>query len=313
MTRLLFVVVICSLFYFSFLVTSGCRWSEEPVGDISAESIPMEPPQRIISMCPSITETICALELEDRLVGVSRFCKFPETVQSLPKVGGYLDPNYEAILELKPDLVILLKESTAIQERLKALNIRCLAVNHQSIEGILESFTQIGDACGAATKAGELVADIRERIETLEKRSVGKSRPKVLLALRMTPERRIQTVMVTGANPFFQESLRIAGAGNAQENPRTPFPQISREGIRELNPDVIVDLAGAEVRNQYSAENFAEGWTELGNNITAVKNHRIYLMAEDYVLIPGPRFILFIEDLAKIIDFPSPIVDFSSP
>jgi iron complex transport system substrate-binding protein len=263
------------------------------------------PPQRIISTAPSITETLFSLKLEDRLIGVSRFCKYPAAAQNIPKVGGFLDPDYETMLRLKPDVVILLKESTAVREKLESLGVTCLAVDHRSIEGIMASFRQIADYCGVSPQGEELLTNIQSRLDlirtkTADRASAQRLPPRVLLTLRMEPERNIRTVTAAGSNPFFQKVLELAGAKNALENPRTPFPVISREGIYELNPDAVIDLASGETG--FSEAAFQQGWQDFGEELNAVRDGRIYLITEDYAMIPGPRFILLIERLAELLD-----------
>ncbi|MBR5626732.1 MAG: ABC transporter substrate-binding protein [Thermoguttaceae bacterium] len=115
-----------------------------------------EIPQRIISTVPSITETLFALDLQNRLVGVSDFCHYPPEADKIRKVGGYFDPNLEAMLELEPDLVLILKENQDLRRRLESLGINVLTVDHSSITGILESFEQIGAVFGDDFQAKDI-------------------------------------------------------------------------------------------------------------------------------------------------------------
>ena len=110
---------------------------------------------RIISLAPNITEILYALGLEDKIIGVTRYCKYPPQATQKKKVGGYLDPNYEIIVAAKPDLVIVFPEQTQPVNHFTRLGIKTLTVEHLSIEDILESIMKIGKSCGAAEKGGQ--------------------------------------------------------------------------------------------------------------------------------------------------------------
>ena len=112
--------------------------------------------QRIISLAPSLTEILYALDLGDRVVGVTRYCDYPEGALAKTKVGGLMDPNYEAMVALKPDLVILMTSHRDAKRELAKMGIATLTVPHQTIADIHESIQTIGKACGASQKAAEL-------------------------------------------------------------------------------------------------------------------------------------------------------------
>ena len=103
--------------------------------------------ERIVSLAPSVTETLVALGLGDRLVGVSRYDKYPESVRSLTKVGGLLDPNIEAVISLQPSAVIGLREQTEVLARIQSLKLHTLMVVHDTVSSILNSINIIGKFC----------------------------------------------------------------------------------------------------------------------------------------------------------------------
>ena len=126
------------------------------LGESHHAAVPRGPYHRIVSLAPSVTETVFALGLGDRVVGVSRFCRFPPEVEKLPNVGGMLDPNIEAIVALEPDLVLMLIEHEQSLPALEKMGLNCLSVNHQNIEGILASLNTIGQVCDAQPAAERL-------------------------------------------------------------------------------------------------------------------------------------------------------------
>ena len=123
------------------------------------------PPERIVSVSPNITETLFALGLGDRVVGVTQFCTYPPEAQTRPQVGGYLDPNYEAILALKPDVVIFPGENEEFVHKLHELGLAALGVRHDSIEEILDIDHHDRPPLRRRGEADRLVADIRARID----------------------------------------------------------------------------------------------------------------------------------------------------
>ena len=113
-------------------------------------------PQRIISTAPSITEILYALGLGDRVVGVTSFCHYPPDALKKPKIGDYVNPNLEAMLALKPDLVMVQTNPVRLAERLQALHLRTLEVDQQNIDAIYTSIRMIGDVAGVPANAARL-------------------------------------------------------------------------------------------------------------------------------------------------------------
>src|SRR3954470_481013 len=101
---------------------------------------------RVVSLAPSITEVLFELGLGDRVVGVTRYCVFPPEARAKPQIGGYYDPNYEAISAARPDLAVVLPEHAEIRKELEHLGLKVLTVDHTSVQGILASIQLIGDA-----------------------------------------------------------------------------------------------------------------------------------------------------------------------
>jgi ABC-type Fe3+-hydroxamate transport system substrate-binding protein len=135
----------------------------------TSKKLPVEA-RRIISLAPSITEILFALDEEDRVVGVTRYCDYPPGALDKSRVGGYYDINYEALLSLEPDLVILLVEHTDAMKRLDELGIGTLPVDHSRVTGILDSITAIGERLGgnAAASAVRLKGELEGRIGSID-------------------------------------------------------------------------------------------------------------------------------------------------
>ncbi len=259
-----------------------------------------ETPERIVSLAPSITEILFALGLGDRVVGVTRYCDYPPEALSTEKVGGYYDPNYEAMVSLRPDLVILLPEHAEPREQLARLGLRTLVVDHTSIPGILASITTIGETGGAELRAAEIVGDIEARMERVRRNVEALPPSPVLICVgRTMGTGSLDEVYVAGNDGFYSEMLAAAGGVNAYVGD-TGFPIVSTEGILRMNPEVIIDMVPDLEAEGWSKEAIRKEWDTV-SGVGAVKNGRVHVFADDFVVIPGPRFVEIVEKMARVI------------
>ena len=274
------------------------RWPDQPGGRQPTDG---QPYRRIVSMAPSITETLFALGLGDRVVGVTEFCNSPPEARTLPKVGGYHNPNLEALVALKPDLVVMLVEHEASMPALRELGLRRLAVCHQNVEGILASITTLGDVLGRQKEAEQMVADIQARIERVQGKTAGLDRPRVMLAIRQTAgSGRLEDVTVAAANGFFDKVIGLSGGRNACGDLAAPFPVVSAEGLLWINPQVIIDLVPPTLPTELAEKTILQDWEQVAD-VEAVRSGRVYVLRDDFASIPGPRFILLVEKLARLV------------
>jgi iron complex transport system substrate-binding protein len=258
-------------------------------------------PQRIISLSPSTTEILFALGLGDRVVGVTRFCRYPPEAQKKAQVGGYHDPSYEAILALKPDLVVLRGENEHVGKPFRDLGLTLLPVRHDSVEGVLDSIRAIGQRCGADAQAEGIVAVIQSQIHRITDKTAGVDRPRVIVvAFRTLGTGKIQNVYVAGADSFMNRMIVLAGGKNACDDTSAGFPVVSGEGIVRMKPQVILDLVAENSRAGLSRDEILRDWQQLGD-VEAVRTGRVYLVDDDYAFIPGPRFIKLVEKFARLI------------
>jgi len=294
-------VIIISLLTTVLVALGVVFWDRSQQQPDENEITSAAPCQRIISLSPNITETLFALGLGDRIVGVTRFCNFPPEAKKIPAVGGYLDPSFEAMVRLKPDMVLLLPESQQVKNFLSQLGIPHLEIANKTIADILNGIALLGKTFGAEQQADTLLARIRARIDRIRKLTANRDRPGVLIVIeRSWGTGLIRDVYIAGKNTFYDELLRYAGGRNAFSDERIAYPRLSAEGILQLNPDFIIDLVPQLNKKQLTVARVAKDWDSLAQ-LSAVKNHRIHIMYQDYAVVPGPRFIQFLDDLARII------------
>lgn len=265
---------------------------------------------RIVSLAPSLTEMLFALGLGDKVVGVTRFCAYPAETADLPKVGGYYDPNLEAILALRPNLVVLFGKQDEVISHLDELGISMLQVQGDTVADICNAMLAIGRKCEKSSEADTLVTDLQRRMHRISVKTAGCSRPRVLVCVsRNLDGEGLADVYAAGLDGYFDELLSLAGGRTAYDRPGIRFPQLSAEGIMEINPEVIVDLCPHARSPGQSVERLKNDWSSL-ETVSAVVGKHVYILTEDYVTVPGPRFILLLEKLAELLH---PEIDWQQP
>jgi iron complex transport system substrate-binding protein len=258
-------------------------------------------PQRIISMAPSVTETLFQLGLGEKVAGVTRYCNYPPAVKNIAKIGGYVDPSYEQILALQPDLIIVLTSHRDVKKELEKLHVPALTVPHKTLEDTHLAIQLIGETCGAQEEAEDLLADIASRTEAIHQAVEGSKKPKVLICIgRYTSGDQLSGMYMAGQDGFYSEMIRIAGGVNACDDEKVVYPQLSPEGVMTLNPDVIIDLVSDLQATGKTTGQLASQWDVLPA-VNAVKNNRVHVVTGGYALRPGPRYIAFVEQLASFL------------
>lgn len=256
-------------------------------------------PQRIVSLAPSLTEALFALGLGDRVVGVTRFCAYPPEVLELPTVGGHLDPNFEAIVSLEPDLVVAIPSSRESGLRLESLGIRVLEVDQHDVESVLESVSAVAKACGVADRGSALREGMERRLARVEAVVAEAPRPRAVVVVgHQTGGDTVRTVWAAGRDTFYDGVVQIAGGVNAIEEGIARYPELSREGLASLDADVVLDvIAGLEVRN-LDPDVVHAGWMQL-SELRAVRENRVSVLAGDHMVVPGPRLPEMVEAMAR--------------
>lgn len=234
-----------------------------------------QPPQRIVSLLPSLTETVCALGQCARLVGVDRYSNFPEQVRKLPQVGGGLDPNIETIVALKPDLVLMASSARA-GERLQSLGIKVLSLepkNHADVKRVLDTLGQVLGVNDVQRIWGVIDASMLAAAQSLP---ASVKTTQVYFEVNRGP-------YAAGEASFIGETLTRLGARNIVPASLGPFPLLNPEFVVRANPDVImvsdVNSPGLEAR---------PGWAR----IRAIERKQVCVFNQaqsDMLVRPGPR------------------------
>jgi iron complex transport system substrate-binding protein len=235
------------------------------------------PPQRVVTILPSLTETVCELQQCHRLVGVDRYSTWPAAVQKLPRVGGGIDPNIESIVALRPD-VVLVATSSRGSERLEALGVKVVALEpktHADVQRVMGKVAQVlGLPAGEAERIWRHIdAAVQAAAQSLPP---AVQRTRVYFEVNRAP-------YAAGASSFIGETLARLGAQNIVPAELGPFPKLNPEFVVRANPDVIMvgdrNFAGMTDR---------PGWSR----IRAVSQRQMCVFSNqeaDTIIRPGPR------------------------
>jgi|YNPBryBLVA2012_1023415.scaffolds.fasta_scaffold01089_6 iron complex transport system substrate-binding protein len=259
-------------------------------------------PARIVSTSPSITEILFGLGAGPSVVGVSTYCRYPEQVRQLPKVGTYSKPNAERIALLKPDLVILHRQNGDLANRMEALGIRTLTIEQGSLAQLFATMRAIGDAVGRRTQAEALVARIQGKIQPAAARK-NTAGPSVLLIVSKDREQ-LASLIAAGPRTYLGELLEAAGGRNALTSASAQnYPRISLETVIHLNPDFIIDASGMGDEPNDTPEQRKRTiapWLVRGE-LKAVRHHRVSAVLSEALVVPGPRVVEALDLLRNVI------------
>lgn len=233
------------------------------------------PAQRVISMLPSLTESVCALGKCSVLVGVDRFSNWPKVIDRLPRLGGIADANLEGIVQLKPDLV-LLEKSSPIIPRLQALGIAVMAFDVQSMADVQRALRQLDSVLGSA-ESGAVWDRIQLEVERAS-RNLTASQKGMRVYFEVNP-----APFAAGKTSFIGELLERLGVQNIVTETMGAFPKINPEFVVQSKPDLIM-------ASETSATQLAQrpGW----KSIPAIQDGRVCLFRSidaDVLVRPGPR------------------------
>jgi iron complex transport system substrate-binding protein len=262
------------------------------------------PSLRIVSLAPSTTEAVYALGAGAQLVGRSRFCDHPEKVRALPVVGGFVDPNLEAIVALRPSLVVGARGPAGrhIVDQLEARGVATYFPPTESLEEIETMMRGLGDRTGHAADAERLTTSIRTRIAAIAHALDGRRKPRVLLLFGVDP------ISAAGPKTFADELLGRAGGENVISE-GAGYPTLGLERVLALDPDLIIDAA---VMDEHATERLhpdTPGWSK----VRAVREKRVIRLSEDSIFRPGPRIAEGLTTLARALHPDAPIFDAGPP
>jgi iron complex transport system substrate-binding protein len=266
----------------ALVVLAGCEASvpRRPTGTAA----------RVVSLAPSVTEIVYALGAGDRLVGVCGQCDFPPDVQRLTRVGGYVVPSVEAVLAVRPDLVVVVP-SPGNRESVRAIEragVPILVTHDRTLADLWAAMRAIAAAVGVPAEGERLVADVSRRLDAVHARVQALPRRRVLIIVGHDP------LVAVGGGNMQDELLTLAGGTNVAADAGTVWPTITLELVVARAPEVIVDSA---MGTEQSGRALFAGLT----TVPAVRSDRVVALRGDTLLRAGPRIPEAAAALAAVI------------
>ncbi len=268
--------------------------------NLFAQPLSMPIPKRVISMAPNLTQIVYDIGAENLLVGVTDFCKFPPAARSKARIGGWINPNYEKILSLKPDLVLALKFHGKAVDNLRELKVPVLVLDCMTVQDVLDAYDILGSKLGREKEAQLAKAKLAKRLDKVKTEAKKRKPVPVLFVIDRTPGA-LEQIYGVGPNNFVDELIRWAGGVNILADAKEPYPLVSKEQLIKRDPEVIVNaLAEAHLKSD-GIVGEAAVWDAMPG-LRAVKNHQVYCFDNEDYLIPGPTMANLAEYLSKIFE-----------
>jgi len=249
--------------------------------------------ERIVSLSPSITEIIYALGVGKDLVATSTYSLYPKDAQKLPTVGSYTNPNIEKILSFHPTVVIGEIYNKKTLEKLKYFHIKTISLKLKTITSIKKSITTLAKALNKDLIAKKLIQDIDNAIKSIKKSNRNK---KVMIVYGLHEDLR-DGIYIAGDDIFFNDIIKLCGDQNVYTDKTTSQPVLTYEGVIALNPDIIIILYSKESEKGVNVQKAIDAWNKLPT--TASREHKIFVIDDDYIYIPSHRIALSIKRIAK--------------
>jgi len=255
-------------------------------------------PRRLASLSPNLTEIVYGVGAFDQLVGVSQYTEYPPAVSKLPVVGGWQNPDYEKLVGLRPDLVLVdLGQAQFVQDKCKQLGLHVMVVADEKVSDVYTAIMVIGQATGHEAEAGKLLQTTRDGLLRVSQRTAALPKLNVVLIVDRTPGT-LRDLYTATAGSYLAELVDLAGGRIAVPPDKLGYAKLSKEDLLAADPDVILDFThGAAGR---FAGDPIEAWREMPE-LKAVKTHRVSAVNEDYVPHASQRIVLTAELFARLI------------
>ena len=249
-------------------------------------------PTRLVSLAPSVTETLFHLGFGQHIVGDTDYCEYPPEAKLKPHVGSILNPSLEKVVSLKPDLVLGSPEANRREtaDRLERLGIPFYGVTARTVDQTLRSILDLGRLLGRETEAKRLVNDLEQRIQAVSRRVRDRQAPRVLFVVWYRP------LTTAGARTFISDVIRCAGGEPISQGLAGEWPKLGLEEALRLDPDVILFPRSESFSPDLKEFESLPGW----RNLRAVKLRRMYIIS-DSIIRPSPRLVNSLEEVARIL------------
>jgi iron complex transport system substrate-binding protein len=260
-----------------------------------------EPPNRIVSLAPNITEILFAMGLGERTVGVTNFCDYPNEARKKPKVGGIYNPSLEAVVSLEPDIVVMTTDGNTkeFEERLRSLKIKTYVFKAKRLHELPQGIRDLGIALGVKEKAEGLSREIEKGLNKFKVRSHKLNPPSTPFTKGGHGEIRVlfivwpEPLIVAGSGTAIDDAISLLGCENIAKGTYTSYPKYSVEEIIRKSPDVIFIGEG-----HMNMKETSRALLKKISKVPAVKNGEVYYVSDSIYRL-SPRVIKGIDEMAR--------------
>lgn len=283
------VLFLCCIVYLTGFSQAGRAWKDATGFELKMQ----KPPQRIVSLVPSITENLYELGAGEKVVGVTIYCNRPEDAKRKEKIGNMLEVNIEKIISLKPDIVFATVDDNRQQvvAKLRELGVVVFVFGREeNFNTVCAHFQVLAEIVNARAKAREILKDINMSMEKIVKKLRNLSPVKVFCQLGANP------VVTAAEGTFIDEFIQLAKGINIAHSLPGRYIRYSREQVLKENPEVIIITSMGE-----DTERERKNWSGF-TQLQAARNNRIYTVDADLVCRPAPTVLIKgFEEIAKCI------------
>ena len=281
-------------FVIIFLLNISAKAEERIFTDEMGRQVKIPyPAKRIVSLAPSITEILFALGLDEQVAAITNFCDYPEAVLKKPRIGGFVNPDIEKIVSLKPDLIIGIRDGNRMDtvDRLNDFGLPVYLIDPKGFDGVMQTIKNIGDVVGREKESRKMVKEMVKKTENIITLTQSLSRPKVFFQLGDAP------MVTVGKGTLANDLIRLAGGRSISENEPTSYPVYSIETVLLKAPEIIIMTSMDSKKNTPQLIKKWESW----KSIPAVRMSMIYVIDSNLVDRPTPRIVEGLEALVRII------------
>jgi iron complex transport system substrate-binding protein len=258
---------------------------------------PAAGPTRIAVLSSAVVELIFALGAGDRVVGVTRYARFPDEVKKLPTIGGVMDLSFERLSDLHPDLIIAQSADPKVEVFARQRRIEFMPLEIERIQDVLDVALELGEMFNLADEGRALAVRIEADLSRVQKSVRGLEPLPCFISVDRTPGR-LSQLLSAGQETFLAELLELVGGRNVFGDLQRRYGTVSKEALVSRAPEVILELKPGQDASSPVAKRLIDDWKAL-STLPAVQSRRIYVITHDAALLPGPRMAEVAMELAK--------------
>ena len=261
---------------------------------ISAKSL-----QRIICFNPAAVEVIFKIGAGDKVIGVSSFCDYLKIAGDKERVGESINPDFEKISKLSPDMIIVMGRSRKIRDYCKVKGYKFLSVNMRTVDELYRDIKMLGEKLDCRESANSLAETMQQQMDLIRSKTAALKKEKVFLCL-YRPQGQLSGLTTVGGDTMLDELIEIAGGVNIFGDVKIGYPKVSKETILKRQPDIIIEPVTVKSFSPQHKQQALQDWSKM-DKLPAVKNGRVYFPDADLLLRPGINTVQAARAIAEIL------------